>query len=85
MKFSLIALNGLATVALAATTSSRTVHEKRGVDGHRWTKRDALDADHVIPVRIALKQRNLENGMDYLLKVYVVLFINCVRSLTHCS
>ena len=83
MKFSLVALSGLATVALAAPTASGTVHEKRDVDGHRWTKRDALDADHVIPVLIALKQCNLENGMDYLLGVYVILCINCVQSLTH--
>ena len=52
--------------ALAAPFGS---HEKRNTLDPKWSKRDALSADTRMPVRIALKQQNLDKGMDYLLEV----------------
>ncbi|KAJ6785080.1 hypothetical protein PWT90_08665 [Aphanocladium album] len=46
------------------------VHEKRELASHaRWIKKDAVHGNTRLPVRIALKQRNLDKGMDYLLEV----------------
>ncbi|QUC21684.1 uncharacterized protein UV8b_05927 [Ustilaginoidea virens] len=68
MKISLV-LNGLFAAAVAAPAGpSNIVHEKRHVSP-RWIKREAADAQARIPVRIALKQRNLSRGMDYLVEV----------------
>lgn len=69
MKISLILLNGLCAGAIAVPTGSNTIHEKRDVSSGRWTKREAPDANAKVPVRIALKQKNLDKGMDYLLEV----------------
>ena len=70
MKGSLILLSGLFAGALAVPTTSHVVHEKRSSSTqNRWVKRQALDADTKVPVRIALKQRNLDKGMDYLMEV----------------
>ncbi|KAG8411214.1 hypothetical protein J3459_016525 [Metarhizium acridum] len=69
MKISLILLNGVFAGTIAVPTGSNTIHEKRDVSGGRWTKREAADANTKVPVRIALKQKNLDQGMDYLLEV----------------
>lgn len=50
---------------------SHGVHEKRGTLQSRWARGNPVDPDHVLPVRVGLKQRNLDRGMDYLLEVYV--------------
>jgi tripeptidyl-peptidase-1 len=74
MKITSALLVSLAATASAAphpvTIGNPVVHEKRDLGSNsRWVKRDALDADTRLPVRIALKQRNLDKGMDYLLEV----------------
>ncbi|KHO00564.1 Peptidase S8/S53, subtilisin/kexin/sedolisin [Metarhizium album ARSEF 1941] len=69
MKTNLVFLKGLFAGAIAASMGSDTVHEKRDVSSSRWTKREAVDANTKVPVRIALKQKNLDKGMDYLLEV----------------
>lgn len=73
MKISLIVLNGLLAGAMAVPTGSQVVHEKRDTNNARWIKREAVDPNTKVPVRIALKQSNLDKGMDYLLDVYVLL------------
>jgi tripeptidyl-peptidase-1 len=76
MKLNSLVVNGLAVGALAApaNTDNHIIHERRDVSPHsQWTKGAALDINAMIPVRIALKQRNLENGMDYIMKVYVLV------------
>jgi len=64
MRFSLIAVCGLLTGALAAPTISKrhVVHEKRDRLPARWGKRSKLHGDSVLPMRIALTQRNLDKG-----------------------
>lgn len=71
MKLNLLVLNGLAATALAVPTSKLVTHETRDASHATFTKGAALDGNSRIPVRIALKQRNLENAMDLLLKVSV--------------
>ncbi|KAJ3480478.1 hypothetical protein NLG97_g8059 [Lecanicillium saksenae] len=59
----------LAATAMAAPASKLVVHESRGVSHGSFAKGGAVDADARVPVKIALKQRNLENAMDLLMKV----------------
>ena len=60
-----------AATAVAAPAAKLVVHESRDATTVGYTKGAALDSNTKVPVRIALKQRNLENAMDLLLKVYV--------------
>lgn len=69
MKISLVVLNSLLAGALAAPTGSQVIHEKRDTNSPRWIKREAVNPSTKVPVRIALKQSNLDKGMDYLLDV----------------
>ncbi|KAL7805628.1 subtilisin-like protein [Trichoderma gracile] len=69
MKIGLIVLNSLLAGVLAIPTGLQIIHEKRDTSNARWTKRDTLDPNTRVPVRIALKQNNLDKGMDYLLDV----------------
>ncbi|EHK50837.1 hypothetical protein TRIATDRAFT_145909 [Trichoderma atroviride IMI 206040] len=69
MKISVVVLNSLLAGALAAPTGSQVIHEKRDTSSPRWIKREALNPSTKVPVRIALKQNNLDKGMDYLLDV----------------
>jgi tripeptidyl-peptidase-1 len=71
MKISLVVLNSLLAGAIAAPTGSQVIHEKRDTSNPRWIKREAVSPTTKVPVRIALKQNNLDKGMDYLLDVYV--------------
>lgn len=64
-------LFGSFVTAAAVAPLKDAVQEKIHVLGPMWQKQEALDAGARIPVRIALKQRNVEKGMDYLLEVYV--------------
>lgn len=69
MKVSLIVLNSLLAGAIAVPTGSQVIHEKRDTSSAQWVKREGLDPSTKVPVRIALKQSNLDKGMDYLLDV----------------
>lgn len=42
--------------------SSHVVHEKRGLLPSGWTAREKLDGEVRLPLRIGLKQQNLELG-----------------------
>ena len=58
----------LAGLALAAP-ASYIQHEKRSVTDARWVKRDRAPGSARVPVRIALSQRNLDQGHDLLMDV----------------
>jgi len=45
------------------------VHEKRNAPHREWVKRDRISPRAKLPVRIGLKQRNLEKGYDFLMDV----------------
>ena len=69
MKLSFGLLGGFIAVAVAAPLGEHVIHERRDTAHPRWVKREPLEADASIPVRIALKQRNLDQGMNLLLDV----------------
>lgn len=63
----------LAVAVAKPVPETHVVHEKRGV-GHRfttskWVKRDRLEKNAVLPVRVGLKQQNLDNGAQMLMDV----------------
>ncbi|MCJ1310955.1 hypothetical protein MMC25_004624 [Agyrium rufum] len=71
MRFSSLAVLGALTAAALAAPSDKhyTLHEKRHVLPARWTKRDRVSSDSILPMRIGLKQANLDKGYDYLMDV----------------
>ena len=50
----------------AFPTYNHVVHEKRDRLPAKWAKRAKMDARTVLPVRVGLKQRNLERAHEYL-------------------
>lgn len=71
MKIAAVFLSAFVAAALGIPVGQDVVHEQRDLDPNtsRIIKRAAADAEALIPVRIALKQRNVENGMEYLMNV----------------
>lgn len=69
LNFATLAL--LSAVVLGAAPSTvHVTHERRDIDSHRhWEKRSRLEPHDVIPVRIGLTQRNLDQGYDLLMDV----------------
>ena len=63
----------LATCSIALASPSQranhVVHERRAVEPHGWVKSHRADADHIIPLRIGLKQQNLHMLEDLLMDV----------------
>lgn len=65
---------GVATLLLAsplqaAAVHAHEIHEKRNIVPPGWSKGSRLDKRTILPIRIALKQRNLDNLHDYLMQV----------------
>lgn len=56
------------SISAAPTASSYVVHEKRD-QIHQARGNSQVRRDTILPVAIALKQSNLENGYDYLMEV----------------
>lgn len=52
-----------------AVPASHVVHEKRDVHSHTWVKRARVEGSAVVPVRIGLRQSNLEKAHEYLMDV----------------
>jgi tripeptidyl-peptidase-1 len=62
--------------------SSHVIHE-RHEEGHvdGWTKRELADASWVLPMRIGLKQSNVDAGHELLMNMLVkALAINTMRT-----
>lgn len=65
-----VLLSGLAARAAAVPfPANHVVHERRENVPKAWVKRDRLDAAAIVPVRIGMKQSNLEKGHDFLMEV----------------
>ncbi|RYC54461.1 hypothetical protein CHU98_g11749 [Xylaria longipes] len=59
-----------AVPSLAAPSSTgHVLHEKRDGEPHLWRKRDRATSSQVLPIRIGLRQRNLENAESYIYEV----------------
>ena len=70
MKVTAVFLSAFCAAALGIPVGQDVVHERRAIDS-AFVKGAAAAADTVVPVRIALKQRNLDKGMQLLMDVYV--------------
>lgn len=55
------------SVVTSPVPDTHVLHEKRDVGAEKWLKRRRLDADHRLPMRVGLKQSNLEKGHDWLM------------------
>lgn len=65
-------LGALAAQAAAVPfPGNHVVHERRDNVPKAWTKHAPVDAAAELPVRIGLTQRNLDQGYDLLMEVYV--------------
>ncbi|KAI1295167.1 peptidase S8/S53 domain-containing protein [Xylaria venustula] len=72
MRFStlVVALASSAATTLAAPSPNKHVlHEKRDGEPHAWEKRDRAARSQVLPIRIGLRQRNIENAERYIHEV----------------
>ncbi|KAJ6446394.1 peptidase S8/S53, subtilisin/kexin/sedolisin [Purpureocillium lavendulum] len=71
----ILLLSGLLAGALGAPTlhdrAGHVLHQKRSEEVHynAWVKREAADPNTKVQARVALKQRNLERGMDLIMEV----------------
>ena len=57
------------TAAPAPVSSKHILHEKRNGEPHQWRKRSRADKDYLLPIRIGLRQQNLENADKYIYDV----------------
>lgn len=62
MRLSFLAVCSLAATVLATPTTNHALHEKRDALPRGWVKLDRLDRRAIMPMRVALKQRNLDRG-----------------------
>ena len=71
-------LNSLAGVAFAILIGADArpnlskryeLHEKRDYPSRAWHKRDRVVPHAILPMKIGLKQQNLEKSYDYLMDV----------------
>lgn len=60
-----LAVLGAAT-PLTSARSGHVVHEKRSAAPSGWTARDRVEGHLKMPLKIGLKQRNLDMGAHYL-------------------
>lgn len=59
----------LVSSSLAAAVLPHEIHELRDIIPAGWTRGSRLNKRTILPVRIALKQNNLDNLHDYLMQV----------------
>lgn len=57
------------TCSAAPASTKHVLHEKRDSIPHQWTKRDRAMANHVLPIRIGLRQKNLEHAEKFIYDV----------------
>ena len=69
MRFFLFAVAAFAASVLAAPSAHYVVHEKRSLVPTGWQKGERLSSTHILPMRIALTQSNLDKMDGYLYEV----------------
>lgn len=67
--FSISVIFGFAAAVVASPLSNHVIHEKRDHIPAGWTRAGLPLRDVTLPIRIALKQRNLEKGHEFLMDV----------------
>lgn len=66
MHISGLLLLSLSAIGTSSPLGTHVVHEKRHALPIAWTKHERAPKDTVLPVRIGLKQQNLEHSDRYL-------------------
>jgi tripeptidyl-peptidase-1 len=66
MRFQSVQALAAALVATATASPSHVVHEKRVKTPVGWTKREKVESRAILPLRIGLKQRNLDRAGELL-------------------
>lgn len=70
MRNGLLLVAGFVASGMALPSVSHVVHERRDeMSMHGWGKREAADPNTVVPVRIALKQSNMDKGDGFLMEM----------------
>ncbi|KAG9941557.1 subtilisin-like protein, partial [Aureobasidium melanogenum] len=69
MQLSLLSLSVLVASVLASPTGNYVIHEKRDTAPMGWNKGERLDRRALLPMKIALTQRNLDQAAEYLYEV----------------
>ena len=74
MRFSHILLGAAAAAGVlgSPTPNDYVVHERRAVLPPSWSVEKRLDKASILPMRIGLRQSNLDRGHDLLMEVYVI-------------
>ena len=71
LHFALLTAFALHAFAVPSASSHYTVHEKRDIPLKKWDKREALQPQGLLPMRIGLTQGNLDKGHAMLMEMYV--------------
>jgi tripeptidyl-peptidase-1 len=58
-------------VLCAVLPNTHVLHEKRDHLASAWVKRDRVQRNAILPIRIGLSQSNLHKGDDLLMQVFV--------------
>ena len=58
-------------VLCAILPNTHVLHEKRDHLASAWIKRDRVQRNAILPIRIGLSQSNLHKGDDLLMQVFV--------------
>jgi len=71
MRFQLLVAISAAAVSASPTWTrgDHVVHERRSKLPSGWTKREAVKGDFVLPLRVGLRQSNLDRAEEFLDKV----------------
>lgn len=69
MHFTLLTFGALVASVIAAPSSTHVQHEKRDALPFGWERHDKLPSHDVLPMRIGLKQSNLDRAEEFLMEV----------------
>lgn len=69
MRFTLLTLGALVASVIAAPSSTHVLHEKRSTLPFGWERHNKLPSHEILPMRIGLKQSNLDKAEDFLMEV----------------
>ena len=73
MIFCVLSLLAFGALCAAVPVQPSILHEKRNVGPYSpWTKGARLEQEAILPMRVGLKQSNLEKAMEHLMEMSVV-------------
>lgn len=65
------AFAALSLVQAVPLASTHSLHQKRDLQSSPWVRRSRVESSAVLPMRIALTQRDLHKGYGLVMDVYV--------------